>query len=509
MLNAPELQLLLDQNQLLKNQIVLLKQTIEKQSSFIAELTSQLNWLKRQIFGTKSERATFSNDLQCTLDLGIAPLPSTAPEIESITYDRTKSSPASKTPHGREEIPAHIPRKTIVIEPDYDTTNMEQIAEKVTEQLEYVPPQFFVNRYVRPVHRSVVNGQPTLLCPDLPPLCSDKGKLGATLIAQTIISKCQDHLPHYRTAQMIARDCAMTLPESTIRDGFRQGVFMLEAIEHRLRELALQSSYMQMDESTIKVMIKPTRGKSHQGYMWVQHSPLEKIVLFSYQKTRSVERGKKLLEDFSGTLQSDGLDLYVAICQERGLVHAGCMDHARRYFDKALTNDKVRATEALDLIRPLYAIEEDASERALSHDDRLKLRTEKSVPLLAAFFAWCMKHLEKALPKTPFGKAINYALERKVMLSQFITDGRIEMSNILIENRIRPLAVGRKNYMFSGSEDGAERLAIGYSIIGTCIANKVNPRDYLNHVLAELPKRTANNIDDLLPMNWKPLEELT
>ena len=145
---------------------------------------------------------------------------------------------------------------------------------------------------------------------------------------------------------------------------------------------------------------------------------------------------------------------------------------------------------ALDLNRPLYAIEDETREKEQSHEDRYALRQKKSVPLLKTFCAWCTRHFESALPKSPFGKAINYTLDRKTMLSAFLGDERIEMSNILIENRIRPLAIGRKNYMFAGSENGARRLAIGYSIIGTCIANGINTREYMNHVLAELPKRT-------------------
>jgi transposase len=254
---------------------------------------------------------------------------------------------------------------TIEVIPEYDTTGMEKVAEKVTEQLEYEPPKFFVNRYVRPVHATEQNGQRTLLCPELPPLCIEKGKLGPTVVAQTIISKCQDHIPHYRTAQMINRDGEMSIPESTIRDAFKQGTLLLGAIVHRLEEIALKSNYLQMDESTIKVMIQPTMGKTHPGYMIVRHAPLEKIILFDYQKTRNVERGKKLLGDFQGTLQSDGLNLYPIICNDLKLTPAGCMDHCRRGFDRALTNDRVRATMALDLIRPLYAVEEIAREQHL------------------------------------------------------------------------------------------------------------------------------------------------
>ncbi len=208
----------------------------------IADLTFQHEWLKRQIFGQKSERVVPTNDAQCAL--AIECLPVTPPTTtQTITYSR-KNPAANKTPHGRDEIPAHIPRVTITIEPDYDASGMEKVAEKITEQLEYEPPKFFVHRYVRAVHATMHNGQRTLLCPDLPPLCIDKGKLGPTLVAHTIIGKCQDHLPHYRIARMITRDCTMSIPESTIRDAFKQGTILLGALVSRLEKIALKSNYL-------------------------------------------------------------------------------------------------------------------------------------------------------------------------------------------------------------------------------------------------------------------------
>lgn len=486
---------LLTDNSLLKAENLSLR-------DLVTDLQEQVAWFKRQVFGQKSERVVPINDAQIALPLGDIPSAPPVPKTQAITYTRTVPQ-ANKTPHGREEIPAHIPRVDIPVEPDFDTTGMEKVAEKITEQLEYKPPEFYAKRYIRPVFATRINGERTLICPDLPPLCIEKGKLGPTVVAQTIISKCQDHIPHFRTAQMISRDCTMSIPESTIRDAFKQGIFLLEGIAHRLEEIALKSRYIQMDESSIKVMIHPTQGKTHPGYMWVRHAPMEKIVLFDYQKTRTIERGKKLLNGFTGTLQTDGLDLYPAICADLKLTHAGCMDHGRRGFEKALTNDKQRSSHALDLIRQLYEVEKVARELNMTPAERLALRREKSAPVYQDLIAWSTGQLGDLRPKPPIGKAILYVLERKTELGRFLEDGEVELSNILIENRIRPLAIGRKSYMFAGSEDGARRLATAYTMIGTCIANGLNVRTYLNHLLQELPKRMSKNIDDLLPMNWK------
>ena len=355
-----------------------------------------------------------------------------------------------------------------------------------------------------PVFAKKTNEQRIIQAATLPPLCIDKGKAGPSLVAHTIISKCVDHIPHYRLASMINRECDMRLPESTIRDWYRQGIFWLEAIAQRCREIALQSNYLQMDESGIKVMIHPTHGKSHKGAMIVQHAPLEKIVLFNYQQNKTTETIIKLLGDFKGILQSDGLKQYIGVCSRNDtLLHAGCMDHCRRGFEKALTNDNKRATHVLTELKALYAIEEEARCAALDHERRLALRKEKSVPVIAALFDWMKEQLASVRPHSSIGKAILYALGREEGLRLFCKHGHIEISNILIENAIRPLAVGRNNFLFCGSEDGARRLAVAYTVMGTCKINGVNQSHYLPYVLSELPKRKSNDIDDLLPMNWK------
>jgi transposase len=469
--------------------------------AIINQLTEELAYLRRQIFGQKTERFIPEASLQTQLALGVvAPTAAPAQTVTVAAHERKVTK--NKNHPGRDEISADIPRVVIEVKPDFDTTGMEKIGEKITERLEYTPPKFFVNKYVLAVYRKVENKISTLINTPAPSLCIEKGKLGASIVAHAMLSKCEDHLPIYRIAKMLSRDAGDVIAESTLRDAFRQGASLIEAVVHRMRTIAMASTYLQMDESTIKVVIQPSQGKSHQGYMIVSHAPLERIVLFEYRKTRNVKLIKDHLREFKGILQTDGLDLYVTICKELELPHAGCMDHCRRGFEKAGDGNKEKSQWALQQMQKLYAVEREAREAKLTADARYQLRRHKSRQLFDEFIAWCNEQILCETPKSYLGKALAYTLNRIDELGFFLGNGSVEMSNILIENAIRPLAVGRKNYLLCGSEPAAQRLATVYSIVSTCRFHEVNVREYLNDVLNQLPARMSKNIDDLLPWNW-------
>jgi len=465
------------------------------------ELRNQLEWLKRQVFGQKTERYIPSDDNQLALALGV-PESNLPEKTETIIYDR--KVPGRSTPHGREEIPAHLPRNEIVIMPQEDVAGMERIGEKVTEQLEYTPPKYSVNKYVRPVFAGDINGERTVVCGELPKLCSDKGKYGASIIAHAVVSKFEDHSPIYRLQKIIARDSGVVIPESSLDTFPEIAAFWLEPIARKCAAMVMGSGYIQADESTLKVMIKPTNGKSTTGQMWVRNAPELHIVVFDYDRHRNGTVANNLLGGYQGILQTDGLGAYHQFTKSDVIVHAGCHAHARRGFDESKSSDHERATHALDIYQKLFAIEKDAKSLSLPPGDRLKLRQEKSGPIVAEFKLWLDAEIRNVRPKSPIGKAILYCLNRWYELTRFLEDGRIEISNNLVENCIRPLAIGRKNWMFAGSPEAAHRMGILLTIIGTCRLLGVNSFQYLAHVLAELPKRMNRDIDDLLPWNWKP-----
>ena len=467
----------------------------------VAELRHQLEWLKRQIFGQKTERYLPADGNQTSLELNVQEkvLPG---KTEIVTYERKK--PQNPTPHGREEIPAHLPRNEIVIMPEEDVSGMERIGEKVTEQLEYMPPKYSVNKYIRPVFAGDIHGERTVVCGELPKLCSDKGKYGASIIAHAVVSKFEDHTPIYRLQKIIARDSGVVIPESSLDTFPEIASFWLDPIAQKCADKVMGSGYVQSDETTLKVMIPPTNGKSSTGQMWVRHAPELQVVTFDYDRHRNGSVAKSLLGNYQGILQTDGLGSYDQFTEAKGVVHAGCHAHARRGFEESKQADHDRATHALDLYQMLFAVETEAKKLSLSPGNRLRLRQEKSSPIVAEFKAWLDAEIRNVRPKSPIGKAIQYCLNRWYELTRFLENGRIEISNNLVENCIRPLAIGRKNWMFAGSPEAARRMGVLFTVIGTCKLLGINSFQYLAHVLAEIPKRMNHDIDDLLPWNWKP-----
>jgi transposase len=470
----------------------------------VQHLRDRIAWFEKQIFGQKTERYV-TNDEQTELPLDVS-IQNNEVTQETITYTRDKIK--KHTPHGRDEIPAHLPRFDKNIDPGFDTSGYVKIAEKVTEELHYKPAEFYVLRLIRPVFKRIAdNGETVISTPELPPRCIDKGIAGSSLVAQLLVTKCVDHNPLYRFQEQVRRYCDYNIPYSTISGWFSKGAFWLSSLVPALQSRILNNGYFQIDESTIKVMIEPTKGKSHLGYMVQMLAPELNIVTFHYMKTRNQKNIKDLIpSSYSGRVQSDGLNLYDFLDFKESITHVNCHGHARRGFKDALGNDEKRAQWMLDMYKKLFAVEASAAENNFSAENRLQLRLEKSKPIIDEMKLWLDKAVLEVPPKNLIGKAIGYMLSRWNALTVFLKDGRVELSNNLVENRFRKLALGRRNWLFTKSEEGARNLAAIYSVLGTCELNGINPYDYLCDLLEKLPARNSNDIDDLLPMNWKPSE---
>jgi transposase len=475
---------------------------VVKLRSELTLLAAQLEWFKRQVFGQKRERY-IAQDSHMFLDLGVQTSPVEAKESTIPAHTR-KSRTNAALGHGRDQLPAHLPRVKKYIKPDYDTRGMQHLRDNITEELHYKAPQFYVLQIIRPVHVKIDEaGLRTPLCPPLPPRCIEKGIAGASMVAQTIVTKVVDHNPLYRFQKQIKRASGYAMPYATLNDCFARGVFWLEPIAARLHELILAQGYMQMDETGMRVLIQQKKGKSHKGYMIVCNAPQIKAVSFHYFNTRNQKIVRELLGlDYRGIVQTDGLDIYDFLNTLPHIVHAGCHAHARRGFEEAKDCERELAAFALDKWQKLFEIEEEAVRRGLSAEQRLLLRTERSAPLIEELRCWINATLPSLTPQNPIAKAMNYVLNRWRELTRFLEDGRIELSDNLVENRIRPHALGRKNWLFSKTQDGARRLAVASTVLRTCELYGHNPFAYLCDVLEKMPARKANDIDDLLPMNW-------
>lgn len=471
----------------------------------IVYLKQELAQLKRFIFGQSRERFIGSDSSsQLELDLGDEKQTVQA-ESETISYTRKKKS-LKQTTHGRNPLPDHLPRHDHIIEPDEDTSSMQKIGEEITEELDYKPGSLYVNRYIRPkyalpVRRPYGSDDQGVVMAALPSRPIEKGIPGPGLLAHVAISKFLDHQPLYRQKQQFKRQ-GVDISDSTLGDWIKAGHELLTPVYERHKQYLLKSDYLMADETPIKVLDRGKKGKSHRGYFWVYYDPLGKAVLFDYRPGRGREGPHEILSGFKGHLQVDGYKGYDKLGQKTEITLLGCMAHARRYFEQALSNDKKRAEWILDKIRLLYMIERFAKNHHLSFEERLALRRENGRLILTEIKAWLDREQMEVLPKSLMGKAIGYMQTLWDRLERYVDDGRFEIDNNLVENAIRPVALGRKNYLFAGSHNGAKRAALYYTLISTTKQHGHDPYEYLRKVMSCIADHPYKKLDELLPVNW-------
>lgn len=313
------------------------------------------------------------------------------------------------------------------------------------------------------------------------------------------------HLPFHRTIA-IFKLAGVSLPASTVNDWFAGCSDLLRALYYRLREIVLGSDYIQIDESTVPV-INNEQHRAVRAYLWVVRSIMDKLMFFHYDKgSRAQKVVIELLKDYQVAVQTDGYEVYSIYENKKGVLLLGCWAHSRRKFTEALKEDKSGAEYALEQISLIYRVEVMASEQYMDYDQRAELRSRLAYPILCAFEKWIVEYLPNVLPKGRMYKALTYTYSLYQRLSRYHLDGRYQIDNNLIENDIRPLALGRKNYLFCGNHDAAENAPIMYSLLGCCKAVDVNPREWLTDVLTRISEYNQDyslDLADLLPHNWK------
>lgn len=475
-----------------------------EQEARINEMQFQLDQMRRLFYGAKRERyVKDEDDAQMTLPFEVEPENEPEKERETITYVRQKTKRENHP--GRMTLPDHLPVEEIVLEPQEDTTGMKCIGKEITDQLELVPARLYIKRYIRPKYIKVEDKEDLNhkgVIAELPVFPIEKGMTGPGLLAQIIIDKFMDHLPVYRQVQRFKRE-NIKISSSTI-NGWQEAVCnLLEPLYNNLKNRVLSQGYLQVDETPIKVLDKNHKNNIFRGYHWVYHSPLEKTVLFDYRDGRSGKGPTKLLANFKGYLQTDGYKVYDSFGDRKSITLLNCMAHARRGFEKSLDYDKLKAEYAMGMFGKLYDIERKAREQGYTPEQRYVLRLEESLPILNELGKWIADTYKTVLPKSAIGKAMAYCIPRWDKLMSYLHDGSLEIDNNLVENAIRPVALGRKNYLFSGSSRGAERAAMFYSFFGTCKSNDVNPYQWLKKVLEVIPQHKVNRLHELLPQNLK------
>ena len=470
---------------------------LEKFSSMKFELSQ----LKRLVYGSKRERfVSGGEDGQMGLPFEVKRSTNdneAEPATEDIAFTRRKTN--RRNHHGRLPLPDHLPVEEILIEPEKDITGLRLIGYEVTDELEYEAAILKIVRYKRPKYAKENNEG--VITGNLPTRPIEKCIAGPGLLAHIHVSKFVYHLPFYRQAQRFKTEHQMNIPHSTI-DGWQTGVSKLMfPLYEELKRLVLGQGYIQLDESPIKVLDQRKKGKAHRGFYWVYHSPPEHMVFFDYQEGRGREGPRKLLTDFKGYLQTDGYKVYDWFGKQQDIIHVSCMAHARRMFEKSLSDDRKRSEYAMEEIQKLYLVERKARDQKLTPEQRHELRLDESLPILNELGKWMAAQVRTTLPKSPFGKALIYSIGRWDNLMNYLRDGYLEIDNNLVENAIRPTALGRKNYLFAGSHAGAQSAAMFYSFFATCKNNHVDPYTWLKRVLEIIPDYPANKLSDLLPQN--------
>ena len=476
----------------------------EQSTLEIASLKHELNNLKRLIFGSKNERFVPANSSSSQLSLDLqaeAVAACSVIKAQKIEYIRHTTGVTREHP-GRTKLPEHLERREIIIEPVEKPEGCKKIGDEITEELEYEPGKLFVNRYVRPKY--VVPDNKGIIIARVADRPLPKAIVGPGLLAQIIIDKYVDHLPLYRQMERFKRE-GITIAYSTIGDWIKNGCTLIDPLAESLKKLILESDYLHADETPAKVLDKNKKGTTHRGYYWVYHNSIDGLVWFDYQEGRGREGPTEILKDFKGYLQTDGYAVYDFFKEKEDVAVLHCMAHARRKFFEAKDNNKDIAAYALEQIRLLYDIERKAKEQQLNAGQVYELRQKESVPILESFGKWMKEMYLKALPKSAIGKALGYSIERWPELMVYANDGKLNIDNNPVENSIRPVAIGRKNYLFAGSHDAAARSAMLYSLMGTCKLHSINPFIWLRDVLQRINNHPINKIAELLPHNWEPL----
>jgi len=399
-------------------------------------LESQLAMYKRMQFGQKRER--FEGDPAQTM----LPFKAESAEVEQQQEEvKQKIEYIRKRPNhkGRAKLPAHLPVEEIEIHPEGDLSQMICIGREITEELECEPARFYIKRYIR--YKYAAKDKSTVAIAELPEHVIDKGIPGAGLLAMILTAKYMDHLPLYRQKQIFARE-NIQIASSTIEGWTKQALEKLEPLYEQLIFDTKAQGYLQVDETPIKVLDSDKKGAAHQGYYWVYHAPLEGTVLFDYSPTRGGIAAVPMLGNFKGYLQTDGYTVYEKYGKKKEVTHLACWAHARREFEKALDNDKQRAEIALLMIQKLYASERKAKQENLNAEQIKELRLVESLPVINALGKWIFQEIKNTLPKSQIGKAMAYAYARWDALSAYLYDGNLLIDNNLVENAIRPVALG-------------------------------------------------------------------
>lgn len=480
----------------------------------LAEAQAQIEELKRELFGTKADRLTAEQEEQLNQlvrDME-AERERPVPESTHVLVDEASvKRPGKSRRRQRHPLPEHLETETVTIEPELSNCPgcghmPERIGEEVSEEIDLIPARLIRRRTVRPKYACRCGEAGVAIAP-LPPRLIPQSRLGPGLAVHIVLTRFDDHLSFYRLEQQFRERFGVVMARQQMVQWIEQIAVWLRPVYDAMWQRMLQGGYLQIDETPVRVLDPEVQGKAARGYLWFYAVPRGDVIL-EFDPSRGLEPVRRRLQNFTGTIQTDAYEVYEALRRRRSdLERIGCLAHARRYIYKALRENFAEAVVFITEIRALYRIEEEI--RGLSPEQRHARRQEQAPKIWQSLKAQGEELKPKLLPQSTLGKAVLYLLNEYEALTGYLRDGRYEIDNNLIENSIRPTAVGRKRWLFIGHPDAGWRSAVIYSIIGSCRRRGINPQDYLSDILARLPNLKARDVDSLLPENWKPPENNT
>ena len=488
----------------LLSQVDTMGKKIHRDQAVIEQLTHEIALLKRYKFAKRSEQ--LSPDQISLLDELIDT------DIAAIEAELKALNPAPVTAQPRQQpkrapLPAQFPRTLIHHEPDNTQCacgcQLKRIGEDVSEKLDYTPGTFTVERHIR--GKWVCNQCETLIQAPVPAQVIDKGIPTAGLLAHVMVAKYADHLPLYRQEKIFGR-AGLAIARSTLAQWVGQTGVQLQPLVDALREAVLAQGVIHADETPVQ-MLAPGEKKTHRAYVWAYcTTPFAdlKAVVYDFSPSRAGEHARHFLGSWDGKLVCDDFAGYKASF-EQGVTEIGCMAHARRkFFDLHAANQSQLAEQALQYIGQLYEVEREGRELLAEH--RRQLRQDKARPIIDGLHGWMLGQRQKVPEGSAIAKALDYSLKRWAALVRYLDDGNLPIDNNWIENQMRPIAIGRKNWLFAGSLLAGQRAAAIMSLIQSAKLNGHDPHAYLRDVLRRLPTHKASQIGDLLPHRWVPAE---
>lgn len=484
-------------------------QAIEFRDAKIASITFELRRLKARQFAAKTERmnAVQRQLFEETMAADQADLEA---QLEALKADfkvpgNTPDADTRRKPK-RQALPEHLKRVDHHHEPENTTCGcgqaMVRIGEDVSERLDIIPTQFFVHRHIR--GKWACKCCQTLAQEPVDPQIIDKGMPTAGLVAHTTVSRFVDHIPYYRQEQINARSGVYT-PRSTLASWSGQAGAAVLPLYAAHRDFVLSCAVVHADETPV-AMLDPGAGKTKRAYIWAYARSgfdVSPGVVYEFCLGRGAKYPLEFLKGWSGTLISDGYGVYDQVLKQETRVGAACFAHSRRKFDE-LVKDNLSpvGTQAIQRIAALYQIERQV--KGLSAEDRLSIRQSTSKPLCEDLHAWLILERQRVPEGSATAKAIDYSLNRWAALTTYLADGNVQIDNNHIENLVRPWAMGRKAWLFAGSELAGQRAAIIMSLLQSAKLHGHDPWAYLRDVLTRLPSHMNSRIEELLPHRWQP-----